>query len=44
MSEALLTPLTSGGSIVIVVGDNSAKLSRLYEPNASTADSGPYLA
>jgi uncharacterized protein (TIGR03089 family) len=29
--EALLTPLNSGGSVVIVVGDNGAKLSRLYE-------------
>jgi uncharacterized protein (TIGR03089 family) len=31
VSEALLTPLNSGGSIVIAVGDDSAKLSRLYE-------------
>jgi uncharacterized protein (TIGR03089 family) len=31
VSKALLTPLNSGGSIVIVVGDDSAKLSRLYE-------------
>jgi uncharacterized protein (TIGR03089 family) len=31
VSNALLTPLNSGGSIVIVVGDDSAKLSRLYE-------------
>jgi uncharacterized protein (TIGR03089 family) len=28
---ALLTPLNSGGSVVIVVGDHSAELSRLYE-------------
>ena len=31
VSNALLTPLNSGGSIVIVVGDDSARLSRLYE-------------
>jgi uncharacterized protein (TIGR03089 family) len=29
--KALLTPLNSGGSVVIVVGDDGAKLSRLYE-------------
>jgi hypothetical protein len=31
VSKALLTPLNSGGSIVIVVGEDSARLSRLYE-------------